>query len=258
MTHSEAISMLETMADGCDPLTGEVLPIDHLLLDESVMEALLIAVEALHAQPASATKTGAASRKSPKPPLDAVDVVLPDEDVWVVVELYRALATTPTANRIAAVLCASPSVKEAELKRHPLFGKYGSRYQKAQIVPWLEVWSKKHNVIPSREITKELHPYFEAPHFNKLTAPAVEQLKEKVSAIPLVRVEGLSDDLIERRKTMPRSHEPWPEEELRLLKKAIEFTNDLAFLGECFGRSALALSAQAEKWLPQPEPAQEP
>jgi hypothetical protein len=254
MTHTEALLILEAMADGCSPLTGEVLPHDHLLLDESVMEAILIALEVLRAAPATGAgasgKSTRAASKVAKPDLTAVDVVLPEDDLWAAVELYRALAINPTANRIAALLCGTPAVKEDEIKRHPLFGKYGGRYQKAQIVPWLEEWSKLHNVIPSRENTKELHPYFAEPHFNKLSPPAIAQLKAKVEAIPIVKLEGLSDDLVERRKTLPRSHEPWPEEELRLLKKATEFTNDLEFLMQCFGRSALALSAQAEKWLP--------
>jgi len=252
MTPKEALLILEAMADGCSPLTGEVLPHDHLLLDESVMEAVLIAIEAMRGKPASATAKPARNARSATPlgpdqamPLEDVD--LPDDDLMLAVSLYRAHDTNPTANRIAALLCGTPAVKIAELVQHPLYGKYAARYQKAQIVPWLDEWILKNNINPPT--VKEIHPYFAEPHHNRLSERAVEQLKEKVVAIPIVRVEGLSEELIERRKTLPRSHEPWPEEEMRLLKKAIEFTNDLPFLSQCFGRSELAISAQAEKWL---------
>lgn len=247
MTHSEARIILEAMADGCDPLTGEALPMDHLLLDESVMEALLIALEALHATPENGSKP--APRKPVKTIPLPIDFALPDGELMEAVELYRALATNPTANRIAALLCGAPAVKDAELKAHPLFGRYASHFQKAQIVPWLEEWMVKNNIVPPKDAPKELHPYFNEPHFNKLSDKAVQQLKEKVVALPITKTEDLSEHVIERRLTLPRYQEPWPEEEIRLLKIATEFTNDLAFLGECFGRSPLALSAQAEKWL---------
>lgn len=250
MTHTEALSILEAMADGCSPLTGEVLPHYHLLLDESVMEAILIAIESMQGKSAPATSKPARNTGKVQREPTLVDVSLPDDDLMVAVELYRGLATNPTATRLSAFLCGDRSVKDPELTHHPLFGKYGHSYQKADIVPWMDEWIKKNNINPPKENTKVIHPFFAEPHFNKLSERAIEQLKEKVSAIPLVRVEGLSEELLERRKTMPRSHEPWPEEEQRLLKKAIEFTNDVTFLAQCFGRSELAVSAQAEKWLP--------
>ncbi len=250
MTPNEALLIFEAMADGCSPLTGEVLPHDHLLLDESVMEAVLIAIESLRGKSASATSKPSRNAKPGNSaaqalPLEQVD--LPDEDLMTAVTLYRSLDTNPTANRIAALLCGNSAVKMTELLQHHLFGKYAERYQKAQIVPWLDEWILKNNINPPT--VKEIHPYFAEPHHNALSERAVEQLKEKVAAIPIVRIEGLSEELVERRKTLPRSHEPWPEEETRLLKKATEFTNDLPFLSQSFGRSELAISAQAEKWL---------
>ncbi len=242
--------ILEAMADGCSPLTGEVLPHDHLLLDERVMEAVLIALEVMRGQPAVASSP----RRKPveatgEAPAAFAEVPIPDDELFAAVEVFKGLSITPTAHRLSAFLCGERKFKEPELLHHPLAGKYHDLYQKAQLVPSVEAWIKQYNVIPPRDNLKEIHPFFAEPHFNKLSERAIEQLKEKVTAIPIVKVEGLSEDLIERRKTMPRSHEPWPEEELRLLRKATEFTNDLQFLSTCFGRSELALSAQAEKWL---------
>ena len=115
---------------------------------------------------------------------------------------------------------------------------------------------KQHNINPPKqrpEGERVIHPYFQAAPYNKLTERGITQLKEKINELPLLRTEGLSDSLIERRLTWPRSHEPWPEEEIRLLKKALEFTNDLAFLSTAFGRTDFAISAQAEKLLPPVE-----
>jgi hypothetical protein len=227
------------MADGCSPLTGEVLPADHVLLDERVMEALLIAIEALQGKPLP------------------VDVQLDADDLLEAVELYRALAITPTAHRLSALLAGERSIKDTELLQHALYGKHRGRYTKAQLLPSVEQWVKQHNINPPKqrpEGERVIHPYFQAAPYNKLSERAIAQLKEKIHELPLQRTEGLSASLIERRLTWPRSHEPWPEEEMRLLKKALEFTNDLAFLSTAFGRTDFAISAQAEKLLPTIEP----
>lgn len=45
MTKSEARLYLIALANGIDPITGEILPPDHLLHDESVAEALRMAIK---------------------------------------------------------------------------------------------------------------------------------------------------------------------------------------------------------------------
>lgn len=232
MTQAEAREILEALADGCSPLSGEVLPADHILMEEQVIEAILVAIDALRG-------------KTPKAPLD-----IPEDDIHVAVAAFESVEINPTANRLASFLSGTRAFKEAELLRHPLYGKYGRLHAKGALTDHLADWILKH-LKPAAQprIETEPHPYFNEPHFNKLSEKAMQQLKEKVSSIPLVRVEGLSESLIERRKLFSRSHEPWPEEEIRLLNIALDFTNDAEFLGTCFGRSATAITAQSTKLL---------
>lgn len=48
MTKSEARLYLIALANGIDPITGEILPPDHLLHDESVAEVLRMAIKSLN------------------------------------------------------------------------------------------------------------------------------------------------------------------------------------------------------------------
>ena len=51
MTESEAKLYLLAMADGIDPMTGEILPDDHLLREDPIREALLLAAHLLSSEP---------------------------------------------------------------------------------------------------------------------------------------------------------------------------------------------------------------
>ena len=51
MKKSEARLYLVALANGIDPLTGEILPSDHMLHDESVAEALRTAIKSLEEGP---------------------------------------------------------------------------------------------------------------------------------------------------------------------------------------------------------------
>lgn len=230
MTRSEAHDILAAMADGCSPLTGEVLPADHLLLEEPVIEALLIALEALQGKASPAA------------------IELPHEEVLAAVDAFRMVDKKATAISLAGFFAGTSSIKLPEIQRHPLYGKYARRHAKGVLTDALTTWIHTHlrpaPVAPSEIVP---HPYFQEPHFNKLSEKAILQLREKVAAIPLVKTENLSESLIERRKTFPRSHEPWPDEEMRLLKRALEFTNDLEFLASAFGRSVQAMTAQGNR-----------
>ena len=229
MTTTEALRILEAMADGCHPITGEVLNLDHVLMQEEVIEALLIAVDAVQGKSLGA------------------EVLLDEADLLEAVAFYRTQEINPTAHRVSAFLTGDKSIKDADWRQHPLFGK-NERYVKAQLVEPVQAWMERNNIHPPKQTGPgELHPYFNAPNYNRLSEKAIQQLREKVTAIPLERTEGLSEYLIERRKTLPRSHEPWGEEEIRMLKIALEYTNDMAFLCDSFGRSEAAISAQAAK-----------
>ena len=53
MTQLEAAGLLEALAQGADPFTGEILPPSHVLCDERASQALRMAVKALRGQDAA-------------------------------------------------------------------------------------------------------------------------------------------------------------------------------------------------------------
>ena len=48
MQADTALKIMSSLADGCDPETGEVLPSEHVLQQPDVIRALGVAVDALH------------------------------------------------------------------------------------------------------------------------------------------------------------------------------------------------------------------
>lgn len=225
MTPEEAREILTALADGCDPATGETLPVGHILLQEDVIEALLIAIDSL-------------SGKGPSSPIS-----LPEQDIQAAMDILQDAGRRPTANSIAGFLLGDRAFKVPELLAHPFFGKLAGRFTKGAFRDQIEAWLAEHHPKQPRPAA-ETHPYFEEPPQNRLTERAIQQLREKVKGLPMQRTEGLSEALIERRKIHPRSHEPWPEEELRLLTIALQYTNDTEFLADCFGRSVASIVAQ--------------
>ncbi|MFN8393893.1 MAG: hypothetical protein U0176_04395 [Bacteroidia bacterium] len=232
MTPEQARDILTALADGCDPTTGETLPVGHILLEEDVIEALLIAIDGLR---------GSGPTTS---------VALPEQDIQAAMGILQDAGRRPTANSIAGFLLGDRAFKFPELLGHPFHGKLAGRFTKGAFRDQIEAWLAEHHPKQPRPAA-EAHPYFEEPPVNRLTERAIQQLREKVAALPMQKTEGLSEALIERRKIHPRSHEPWPEEELRLLTIALQYTNDTEFLADCFGRSVASIVAQGTVLLTQ-------
>ena len=53
MTQLEAVGLLEALAQGADPFTGEILPPSHVCCDERTSQALRMAAQALRGQDAA-------------------------------------------------------------------------------------------------------------------------------------------------------------------------------------------------------------
>ena len=61
------------------------------------------------------------------------------------------------------------------------------------------------------------------------------------------KTEGLSETIILARKTYPRAYEHWTEKEVHLLEKALEYTNNLELLSECFQRGRGSIESKGKK-----------
>jgi hypothetical protein len=78
--------------------------------------------------------------------------------------------------------------------------------------------------------------FFQKETFNRLSEKAINQLKEKVDELGILKTENLSEYVQNARINHPRAYESWTDMEKELLNKAIEYTNDLNLLSDCFQR----------------------
>ena len=89
--------------------------------------------------------------------------------------------------------------------------------------------------------------------YNRLSAAAINQLEEKVSALDLQMKDQPPENVQSARKTHSRAYEPWQKDENILLWKALDYTNDLDLLARCFQRSKNSIAAHAHQLIKQKE-----
>ncbi len=102
-------------------------------------------------------------------------------------------------------------------------------------------------LVADSENSKINSSYFKGDKFNKLSDKAIERLKDRVDNLGVLKNESLSDYVLEARKEHPRAYEAWSNEEKNLLRTALEYTNDLKLLAECFQRNKGALKSTGDK-----------
>lgn len=89
--------------------------------------------------------------------------------------------------------------------------------------------------------------YFRTEKFNTLTEAAIQKLKARIETLGIQKTENLSENILKARVLYPRAYEPWSSEEKELLTKAIEYTNDLGILSECFQRGKNSIETFGQK-----------
>lgn len=63
----------------------------------------------------------------------------------------------------------------------------------------------------------------------------------------LKKTEDLSESIINVRTNYPRAYEPWSEKEEELLRKAMEYTNNLELLTKCFQRGRGSIESKGKR-----------
>ncbi|MEE9408021.1 MAG: hypothetical protein V3V28_08095 [Polaribacter sp.] len=89
--------------------------------------------------------------------------------------------------------------------------------------------------------------FFNKATFNKLSDNAIQQLKDKINEIGIQKNENLSEYIVSSRITYARAYESWSEKEVELLTKALEYTNHLEILTECFQRGKGSITSYGKK-----------
>ena len=227
MDKKEALKILEALADGCSPITGELIEDDHIMNNRDVIWALQYAITAIKQS----------AQTSPEMEIDK-------KAIKAAINLLEQNKLKPTANRLAGLLLGTRKFRTKVIQSDPLYGQYRKRFTKGQLLDFLEHYLVAHKYkvySPNQDEPWKLNPFFTRSLFNNLSDRAMDQLKQKVKAIGIVKTENLNVHIIQARKRYYRSHEPWSEVEMELLTKAMQYTNDLELLSECFGRSKNAI-----------------
>lgn len=223
MDKNKTIEILEALASGCSPTTGEVIENESVLNERDVIRALQIAIDNL---------------KTNQPQVIS-EIEIDENDLKNVIELFKQEEQRPTSNKLVGFFLGTRKFKNETFVSNQLYGKYRNLYQKGQLLDFFTQYLSD-NKLTNRNNRKN-NPYkeidfFQKETFNKLTEKAVNQLKEKVDELGIQKTENLSEYVQNARINHPRAYESWTETEKELLGKVIEYTNDLELLSECFQR----------------------
>ena len=237
MIDEKQIDILEALASGFSPITGELLEESSIVRDASVVSALREIVDKLK------TKSQFSD-----------EINISQDQINVVVELFRSRNVNVTSNRLASFMLGVRKFKDQSLNTHELFSKYKGIYKFGQLSDYFTDYisnmsqGNKDSEYKNKEkdALKKID-FFQKPGFNTLTQTDILQIKKKVSAIDLKNAENLSDYIIKARIRYPRAYEPWTDYEVDLLRQAIVQTNELDILSTCFQRGRGSLDSRGKK-----------
>jgi hypothetical protein len=223
MDRNKTIEILEALASGCSPTTGEMIENESVLNERDVIRALQVAIDNL--------KTDE--------PQTISNVEIDETDIKSVIDLFKEEEQNPTSNKLVGFFLGTRKFKNETLVSNQLYGKYRNLYQKGQLLDFFNQYLVD-NKLANRNNRKN-NPYkeidfFQKETFNRLSEKAINQLKEKVDELGILKTENLSEYVQNARINHPRAYESWTDMEKELLNKAIEYTNDLDLLSDCFQR----------------------
>ncbi len=242
MTIPKTIQILEALASGCSPSTGEMLDKESVLNERDVIRALQVAIDRLKVES----------------PVEPSNIAVDERDVGNVVMLFREQGKSITANNLTAFFLGTRQFKKPELTTNSLYGKYRGVYTDGQMIDYFSSYLVEKNFIPrnpQKDAPYKQVDYFTKEKFNKLTDSDISQLKEKVKELGIQKTENLATYIQDARRFYKRAYEPWSNRELDLLKKAIKYTNDLDLLSDCFQRGKGSIEGTGQKiiWESQSE-----
>ena len=234
MDRNKTIEILEALASGCSPTTGEMIENESVLNQRDVIRALQIAIDNL--------KTNE--------PQTISDVEIDETDIKSVIDLFKEEEQNPTSNKLVGFFLGTRKFKNETLVSNQLYGKYRNLYQKGQLLDFFNQYLVD-NKLANRNNRKN-NPYkeidfFQKETFNRLSEKAINQLKEKVDEIGILKTENLSEYVQNARINHPRAYESWTDMEKELLNKAIEYTNDLNLLSDCFQRGKGSIESWGQR-----------
>jgi len=227
MDINKAIEIIEALASGCSPITGEKLN-ESVLNERDVIRALQIVIDQLK-QKNDYLQTHTSVR-------------IDKEDIDEAIRLFQEYNMAPTSSRLSSFFLGTRSFTDDFINTNKLYGKYKGLYQKGQLLDFFAFYlldkgySKHGKNIKEKNKPWEEIDYFQKEPFNNLSDEAINRLKEKINKLGVVKTEGLSEEVRKARINYPRAYEAWTDEEKDILWEALQGTNDLDLLSSCFQR----------------------
>jgi hypothetical protein len=234
MDTNKTIKILEALASGCSPTTGEMINNESILNERDVIRALQIAIDKLK-NVDDETQT---------------EIEISDDDIKFVLQLFKEQDKNPSPDNLTGFFLGTRKFKNSSILSSKIYGKFKNIYREGQLLDFfanyiLENKIKTRNILDSKPYIKI--DYFQKVKFNNLTENAINQLKEKINELGILKTENLSVQILEARKSYPRAYEHWSDEEAVLLSKAIKYTNDLELLSACFQRAPGSIESFGQK-----------
>lgn len=270
MTLEETLKILDSLAAGFHPETGEELPNDSVCNSRSVIRALQMAIDNIRTnynnsnsirQQSFKKSTSNASSKNGSFESQSINIdeYLTDKKLFDYLQAFKEINFNPTVARIGKSLIGTKAKSIYQhVKDFPFYGILENATTYSTIKPIIATFFEKHEEVINEEYLTIDKPwekieFFEQAEFNQLTEYTVNQLTATIAELTLKRsVSNMSSEaMIIARKIFPRAYEPWEQQENSLLLKTLRYTNNLELLSQIFKRGPGAIRSQGQKLLYQ-------
>lgn len=230
MDINKSLEILEALASGYSPITGELLSNENVINERDVIRALQIAIDEL-------------KRYNPQI-IRSVEIA--ENEIQHVIQLLGSLEISATPNRLVGFFLATQKFKSKLITSDNLYGKYSKLYTKGQLLDYL-TGSLPRNTEERTPSPWEGIDFFQKDIFNRLYGKDIDELKEKVLSLGIQKTENLSESILNARINYPRAYEPWSSKEKELLIEVMKKTNDLKLISECFQRGIRSIESYGKK-----------
>tara|TARA_Y100000589_G_scaffold330539_1_gene380496 strand:+ start:4005 stop:4766 length:762 start_codon:yes stop_codon:yes gene_type:complete len=246
MKIERTIEILEALASGCSPQTGELIENESVLNERDVIRALQKAISELE------------RINHTEKQIQSTEINISREEVEKTIKLFQSVNYNPTYSRLTHFFLKSKQFEFPELNSNELYGKYYGYYSKYDLHYFFKHYLTENGFTLHGKLKKvrDTHSklwsnidFFEKETFNNLTEKAIDQLKSKINEIGILKTDNLPEYVINARKKHYRAFESWTDREKKLLERAMEYTNDLELLSECFQRGKSSIESCGKKIL---------
>ncbi|MFD1292620.1 hypothetical protein ACFQ5N_02120 [Lutibacter holmesii] len=248
------IEILEALASGCSPQTGELIENDSVLNERDVIRALEKAISELE-------RINISTESKSENKTQTIELNITTEEIKKTIKLFQSIEYNPTYSRLTHFFLKSKQFDFPILNSNDLYGKYFGYYTKQDLHKFFKHYLIENGFSLHGKVKKEKKPqpwqdieFFKQEKFNNLTDKAVEQLKSKINEIGILKTEDLSQHTINSRVRYFRAYENWNDYEKELLEKAMEYTNDLELLSECFQRGKGSIESYGKRLIYEKKP----